>query len=53
VHEVNGHEVDGPESAVDPSNKLVYRRTQVLVLLYILSGRDGKLNENNLPIIFV
>jgi hypothetical protein len=48
MHEMNRHKVYGSESPVDPSNKLINRGAQVLVFLYILSGGNRELNQNNL-----
>ena len=48
MHEVDRHELDRSESTVDSSHELVDRRSQVLVLLDVLTGRDGELNEDNL-----
>lgn len=48
MHEVDGHELDGSESAVDPTDELVDRRSQVLVLLNVLTRGNGELNEDDL-----
>ena len=48
MHEVNGHELDRAETSVDASNKLVDRRTQVLVLFDVLPRRNCELREDNL-----
>lgn len=48
VHVMDGHEFDGPETPVDPADKLVNACSEVLVFFYILSRRDGKLDKNDL-----
>ena len=49
VHEVNRHKLDRTEATVDAAYELVDGRAQVLVLLDVLTGRNGELNENDLP----
>lgn len=48
VHEMDGHELHRSEPAVDPADELVHRRTQVLVLLDVLTRGNGQLRENDL-----
>ena len=48
MHEVDGHEVDGTETTVDTSNKLVNRCSKILILLDVLTRRHRKLCENDL-----
>jgi len=42
------HELNGAESSIDSSNKLVHCRPEVLVFLHILTRRHRKLNQHNL-----
>ena len=46
---MDGHEVHGSEATVDASYELIHSRTQVLILLNVLSRRDGELRQDNLP----
>lgn len=48
MHEVDGHELDGAELAVDASNELVHDSTQVLVLFDILARGNGDLHKDDL-----
>lgn len=48
VHEVDGHELDGAEAAVDAPNQLVHCRTQILILFDILTRRYSKLYQDHL-----
>lgn len=48
VHEVDGHEVDSAEATIDTADKLVDGRAEVLVLLDVLTRRDGQLDEDDL-----
>jgi phytoene dehydrogenase-like protein len=48
VHEVDWHELDGTELAVDASNKFVDNSAEILVLLDILARGNGDLYEDNL-----
>jgi len=48
VHEVNRHELDRSEATVDSSDELVDRRSQVLVLLDVLTGGNSELDEDDL-----
>lgn len=50
MHEMDRHELDGSEPAVDPAHELVHRRAQVLVFFYVLAGRDGELCEDDLDV---
>jgi hypothetical protein len=43
------HELDSPETSIDTTDKLVDSCTQILVLLYVLSGGDSKLHKDDLP----
>ena len=49
MHEVYWHELDSSEASIYTTNEFVDSCAQVLVLLDILSGRDGKLRKDNLP----
>jgi hypothetical protein len=49
VHEVDRHEVDGAEAAVNPPHELVHGRAQVLVLLDVAAGRHRELREHDAP----
>ena len=48
MHEVNRHEFDGAESTVNPPDELVDTRAEILILLHILSGRNGELHQDYL-----
>ena len=48
MHEVDGHELDSAELAVDATNKLIDDCTEVLVLLDVLSRRNGDLYKHDL-----
>ena len=48
MHVVNGHEFDSAESSIDSSDELVDASPEVLILLHILSRRDGQLDEHDL-----
>ena len=48
MHEVDRHELDGAELAVDASDKFVDDSAEVLVLLDILARGNGDLYEDNL-----
>ncbi len=48
VHEVDRHELDCPESTVDPSDELIDECSKVLVFFNVLSRRNGKLYEDDL-----
>jgi len=48
VHEVDGHELDSAELAVDASYELIDDSTEVLVLLDVLSRRNGDLYKHDL-----
>ena len=43
------HELDSPETSIDTTDKLVNSCTQILVFLYVLSGRNSKLHKDDLP----
>jgi hypothetical protein len=45
---MNRHKLDGPEPAVDPADEFVDHRPEVLVLLDVLTRRDGELDEHDL-----
>jgi len=45
---MNWHELDGAKAAIDPSNKLVDCRSQVLILFDVLAGRHSKLYQYDL-----
>jgi hypothetical protein len=49
MHKVYRHELDSSETTIDATDELVDSCAQVLVLLYVLSGRDSKLRKDNLP----
>lgn len=48
MHEVDRHPVDGSESAVDATDKLIDGRAEVLVLLDVLPRRNGDLDKDDL-----
>jgi hypothetical protein len=48
VHKVDGHKLDRSELTVDLSDQLFRQAPQVLVLLHVLSRRNGKLEEDDL-----
>lgn len=48
VHEMNWHEFHGTEAAIDPPDELIDGGTKVLVLLYITTRRNSKLDEDDL-----
>jgi hypothetical protein len=48
VHEMDRHKLHRPKAAIDSSNQFVYRRTQVLIFLDVLTGRNGELNQYDL-----
>lgn len=48
MHEMDRHELDRSEPAVDPAHELVHRRAQVLVFFDVLAGGDGELCEDDL-----
>jgi hypothetical protein len=53
VHKVDGHEFDGAKAPVDAPDELVHRRPQILVLLDVLPGWDGELDQNNLSAVSI
>lgn len=48
VEEVDGHEFNRAKLAVDPADKLVHYRPQILILLDILPARHSDLYQNDL-----
>jgi hypothetical protein len=44
---MNRHPIDRSEPPVDPTDQLVDRRTQVLILFDVLTRRDGDLYEDD------
>lgn len=48
MHEMNRHKLHCPETAIDSSNQFVYGRSQVLIFLDVLTGRNGKLYQYDL-----
>ena len=49
VHEVDRHKLHRPKAAIDASNQFVDGRTQVLIFLDVLTGRNGELDQHHLP----
>ena len=49
VQKMNRHTFDRAKSAVNATDSLVHRRTQVLVLFHILSRRYSDLNQHHFP----
>lgn len=49
MHKVYWHELNGPETSIDTTDKLVDSCAQILILLYVLSGRNSKLRKDDLP----
>ena len=49
VQKMNRHTFDSAKSAVNATDSLVHRRTQVLVLFHILSRRYSDLNQHHFP----
>ena len=47
MHEMDRHELDRAEPAVDPTDQLVHRPPQALVLFHVLPGRHGHLDEHD------
>ena len=48
VHEMDRHKLHRPKAAINSPNQFVYRRTQVLILFDVLTGRNGELNQYHL-----
>ena len=48
VHKMDGHKLHSPKTAVDTSNQFIHCRSQVLILLDVLAGRNGQLHQHDL-----
>lgn len=48
VHEMDRHELHCSKAAINASDQLVHRRSQVLIFLDVLAGRNGELYQHHL-----
>lgn len=44
---MNRHTFHRPESTINPTDKFIHASSQILVLLHILSGWNGQLDQHN------
>ena len=47
MHEMNWHELDSAELAVDAPNELIHDSTEILVLFHVLSGWHRDLHQDD------